>query len=54
LTGSNDDKIIILNEKTLTKIQTIDCKKVMQDSIKPSIRSLDVWGNKILVGTLGS
>lgn len=54
MTGSTDKTIKVLNEKTFSVIQIIDCEGLFRDSIRPSIRALDVLGNKILVGTLGS
>lgn len=54
MTGGGDKTICVLKEKTLETIQKIDCSKIIKDSVRLSICSLDVWENKILAGTQGS
>lgn len=54
LTGANDATINIWEFDSLTKITAIDCNNLFTESVCPKIRALDVKGNRILVGTLGS
>lgn len=54
LTGSGDRTIKILNSSDLKEIISIECNQLLENSVDCSIRALDVWENKILVGTLGS
>lgn len=43
MTGGADKKICILNLKDLSLIKAVDCTKILKDSVKPSICSIDVW-----------
>ena len=54
LTGSSDKTIKILSLGDLEELSHINCQELFKESVNPSIRALDVWENKILVGTLGS
>lgn len=54
MTGGSDKTIKILSQSDLTVLKTIHLLEIIKDSADLSIRSLDVWGNKILIGTLGS
>lgn len=54
MTGGGDKTICILKYNGLTTMQKVNCEIIIKDSVKLSICSLDVWENKILVGTLGS
>lgn len=54
LTGSNDESIKIWTADSLNLITNIDCGALLDGSVCKKIRALDVMGNKILIGTLGS
>lgn len=54
MAGGSDKTIRILSQSDLTVLKTINLLELIKDSADLSIRSLDVWGNKVLIGTLGS
>ena len=54
LTGGGDKMICVLNQKSLEVVTKIKCENIIKDSVHLSICALDVWENKILVGTFGS
>lgn len=54
LTGSKDKTIKILDRNTQKIITSIDCKKLLKDSVCPEIEAIDFIGSKIIIGTKGS
>lgn len=54
LTGGKDATVNIVALDTLATLATIKCKEVLKDSKCPSVRAVDVIGNQLLIGTLGS
>ena len=53
LTGGKDKKVNILDNK-FKVLTTIDCEKLLKDSVSPMIRAIDVCGKTILIGTIAS
>lgn len=54
LTGSSDESVKIISADSLEVVNTIECASMFTHSVQKAIRALDVWENKIIVGTLGS
>lgn len=54
VTGSSEEKIKIISFDKHEVVNTIDCAALFSNSFNKSIRAIDVWENKMIVGTLGS
>ena len=54
ISGASDKTICFSNSKTMEKLTTVDCGKLLDRSVNSSVRAIDALGKRLIVGTLGS